>query len=656
MLSLSALELVPSEAKGREWLVSNGAGAYSSSTVIGMNTRKYHGLLVAPLSGLGKRHVMLSKLEETATIGGREFQLSTNSYHGAVYPDGYRHQVGFSFSDHPEFVYSLDGAMLEKSVRMPHGKAAVVISYRLASGREAHLSVRPMLAPRPIHADPGSPEVRFEADRSGFWIGSPARMRLNCSSGKFSPSPQKYHDMVYEAEKERGYAFAETLSSPGAFEAVLGRGDEMHIVASLEGLAPSEALDALDRQELRLTHLAESYCRQNGAERTDFSDALVLAADSFVSVSEKRCGIIAGYHWFSEWTRDSMISLPGLLLCTGRGGLAREILSLHAGRMKDGLLPSFIDEEGNAHYASSDASLWFVNAVHEYAERTGDWQAVRGMWKCLRGWLSSTIRGNALAGMDSDCLLKVSGPASTWMDAQAGGRAVTPRSGKPVEINALWHSNLHFMKGLAERFEDRRSAELCAGIIETLCDSFQKFASPDGGLLDVLEPNDATVRPNQIFAVSLPHSPLNAVQKRHVFNIVRSKLYTPLGLRTLPADDARFHETYSGNQEQRDAAYHQGMIWPWLLGAFYDAQMEVYPGSGRQVLSSLRPLWESMDMGCIGSLPEIYEPKSGRPAGAVSQAWSVAEVLRIYAKVKGNDAGRQARPDVLRENAAARTA
>ena len=634
MVSLSALELVPSEAKGREWLVSNGAGAYASSTAIGMNTRKYHGLLVAPLSGAMKRHVMLSKFEEAATAGGKEFQLSTNSYPGAVYPDGYRHQVGFSFTDHPIFAYSLDGARLEKTVRMLHGKAAVVASYRLVSGRETELSVRPMLAPRPIHADPGAPEVRFEADRSGFRISSPARMRVCCSGGKFSQGPMKYRDMVYEAEKERGYAFRETLSSPGAFTAALGRGEELHLVASLEELSPSEALDALDRQDFRLSHLAGSYCRQSGAERTDFSDALVTAADSFVVASDKHYGITAGFHWFSEWTRDSMVSLPGLLLCTGRAGLAREILASHARRMRDGLLPSFIDEEGAPHYTSSDASLWFVNAVRQYSEQTRDWQTDRWMLKCLRGWLSSTIRGNALVGMDSDCLLKVANPASTWMDAQAGGKAITPRSGKPVEINALWYSGLHFVKSLAERFEDRRSAGLCGSILETLEGSFQKFASPDGGLLDVLEPNDATVRPNQIFAVSLPHSPLNAVQKRHVFNIVRSKLYTPLGLRTLPADDARFHEAYSGSQEQRDQAYHQGMIWPWLLGAFYDAQMEVYPGSERQVLAALRPLWESMGRGCVGSLPELYEPASGRPAGAVSQAWSVAEVLRIYTMVK----------------------
>lgn len=636
MFSLSAFDLVPSQAKCREWLVSNGVGGYSSSTAIGMNSRKYHGLLVAPLHGASGRHVMLSKFEETATSGQSEFPLSTNSYPGAVYPTGYKFQTGFSFSDHPVFSYSLSGAKLEKSVRMVRGKNAVVISYRLVSGRDAELVVRPLLSPRGIHQDPppSGQDVPFESDRFGFSIAAPAKMRVCSSHGKFSQSPQKYFNMQYDVERERGYPHTETLFSPGFFSAAIGNGEELHIAASLEGLAPSEALDALDHQALRPHQLADSYCRANGIERTDFGDALSLAADSFVTVAEKHRGIIAGYHWFSEWGRDGMISLPGLLLCTGRFSLAREILSTHARMMKDGLLPNFVDEAGKPHYTSSDSSLWFVNAVREYAEKTGDYAFVQSIWKQLRGWLSDTVQGNALVKMDSDCLLAVSSPASTWMDAQIGGKAVTPRKGKPVEINALWHSNLHFMRELAIRFEDRRTSELCTRLIDAASSSFQKFVSSDGGLFDVLEPNDATLRPNQLFAISLPHSPLNSLQQRHLFNLVRSRLYTPLGMRTLSPEDKRYHEAYAGNQAQRDEAYHQGIIWPWLLGAFYDAQLRVSPGSERNVLSALRPFADALKEGCIGTLPELYEPSTMKPSGAVSQAWSVAEILRIYTKVK----------------------
>ncbi len=637
MLSLSAFDLTPSQAKSREWLVSNGTGGYASSTAIGMNTRKYHGLLIAPLLGPGSRHVMLSKLEETVRVAGAEYPLSTNTYPGIVYPEGFRHLVGFGFATHPTFTYSLGGARLEKSVRMPHGKNAVVISYRLASGRVAELAVRPLLAPRQIHQDPSTsePDVQFESDRFGFSIPKPASMRVSASAGSFAPLPQKYRNMEYRMERERGYTCTETLFSPGCFSATLEKGEEVHIVASLEHLAPSEALDILDRQQTRFHHLAYGFARQNGIDRTDFGDTLLSAADSFVVSRSAKHGILAGYHWFSQWGRDAMISIPGLLLCSARHALAFEILAGQAQLMRDGLLPNFVDEEGRAHYGSADASLWFVNAVRQYVEYSGDyWSVQQELWKPLRAFLSLYIQGNSLVAMDSDCLLSVKEPAATWMDARINGVAVTPRKGKPVEVNALWYSDLKFMLGLAERFDDKRTESVIAPIIETLDSSFQKFCSGDGGLFDVLDPNDNSLRPNQLFAISLPHSPLNELQKKHAFNVVRSRLYTPFGLRTLSPEDNRYHEYYAGNQEQRDEAYHQGPVWPWLLGAFYDAQLRVYPGSERQVLASLRPLAEAMNRGCMGSLPELYEPATMEPRGAISQAWSVAEVLRIYTKVK----------------------
>jgi len=636
MISLSAFDLVPSKAKGHEWLLSNGLGGYSSSTAIGMNTRKYHGLLIAPLKGIHNRHIFLSKLEETAKVGSTEFSISTNAYEGVVFPTGFKHQTGFSFSRHPTFTYSLNGAKLEKSVRMLHRKNAVVVSYRLKYGKEAKLSIRPLIAPRPIHSDPISAALSFNADKTGFSIGKPAQMRVCCSFGNFTKSPDKYYRMQYIEEKERGYPFSETLFSPGYFSATLCRGDELHVVCSLELLAPSQALEMLDRQEFRQNHLAQTYSRLNGISRTDFSDMLLQAADSFMNITKKHKGITAGFHWFSEWSRDSMISLPGLLLSTGQPALAREILGSHAKSMRDGLIPNFVDEANQPHYTSSDACLWFVNAVREYAETTQDFDFIKKkLWKSMKQFLFSYKEGNALVSMDSDCLLKVKEPASTWMDAKINAKAVTPRKGKPVEINALWQSNLHFIGKTAQRFNDKKTGALAFETAEQAAQSFQNFLSADKGqLFDVLEPNDPSMRPNQIFAVSLPNSPLNQLQKKHVFNLVRTELYTPLGLRTLSPKDERFHETYSGNQEQRDAAYHQGAVWPWLLGAFYDAQLAVYPGTERQILSSLRPFSQAMASGCAGSLPEIYEPKSMAPKGAISQAWSIAEVLRIYTKVK----------------------
>ena len=282
--------------------------------------------------------------------------------------------------------------------------------------------------------------------------------------------------MEYMAEKERGYPFAETLFSPGFFSTPLSKNDELHIIASLESLAPSEALSLLDRQEMRFRHLADTHSRLNGIGRTDFGDSLLLAADSFVN---SPAGITAGFPWFGEWGRDSMVSLPGLLLSTGRFPLAREMLLAQSKKLKDGLLPNFTDENGRAHYTSADASLWFVHAVHEYAQYSGDYAFIREfMWKSLCALVSSLISGNSLIGMDSDCLLSVSDPASTWMDAKVDGKAVTPRKGKPVEINALWYSGLNFMRDCAMKFNDIRTASICAQLADTLDTSFHKFLSP----------------------------------------------------------------------------------------------------------------------------------------------------------------------------------
>ncbi|MCX8198019.1 MAG: glycogen debranching enzyme N-terminal domain-containing protein [Candidatus Micrarchaeota archaeon] len=637
MLALSAFELTPAKAGAREWLIANGLGGYSSSTAIGMNTRKYHGLLVASLPQ--GRMVMLSKLEEHAVVAGEQLPLSTNQYPGKVYPEGYRRQIGFSFAEFPEFHYSVEGMRLAKSVRMVYGKNTSLISYRMEGSGEIGLSIRPLLAMRKIHQDPSAQDksMEFRSDRFGFWTANP-QMRMSCSNGSFVPSPDNYRNMLYPAEQERGYPHCETLFSPGVFSCRLQQGEELHLSASVEGIAPSEALELLDRQQMRRMHLIRGYEESSGIAATDFSQALLKAADSFIASRKGRRLIVAGYPWFFEWGRDTMVSLPGLLVYTGRHALAREILFGYSGKIEDGLIPNFITEEGEMSYTSSDASLWYLNAIRHYAEWTGDYSFVqRRLWKPMKQIISGYIQGNSLARMDGDCLLRVLSASSTWMDAQIGGSPVTPRKGKPVEINALWYSNLNFMQELAEKFEDKRMLSIVSPIIEACAESFQKFLSlHEAQLFDVIEPNDATLRPNQIFAVALPHSPLNSLQKKLVFNLVRSKLYTPLGLRTLPHEDSRCHEAYRGNQQQRDEAYHQGMIWPWLLGAFYDAQLEVYPSTQKQILNSLRPLWESMKSGegCAGTLPEMYEPATGKPAGAISQAWSIAEIIRIYTKAK----------------------
>ncbi|MCX8197254.1 MAG: amylo-alpha-1,6-glucosidase [Candidatus Micrarchaeota archaeon] len=636
MIAISAFDLVPSQAKYLEWLIASGNGAYASSTVIGMNSRKYHGILVAPLGGSSSnRHVMLSKLEEEAVLGEKTFPLSTNSYPGTIYPTGYKFQTGFSFHHHPTFYYSIDSTKLEKSVRMLYGKSTAVVSYRVVCGEEVTLKISPLLAPRQIHADRGKSDLDFTTEKAGFRINSPANMVIWAHEGTVKSNHQKYYDMTYEIEKERGYYYTENLACPGTIELKMGPKEEAHIIASLEDVEVEDALRILDKQAVRFEHLKLLFKKAAGIELTDFAERLLIASDAFVVATEKHKGIIAGFPWFSEWARDAMIALPGLLLCTGRYSLAREVLLSWARMMQDGLIPNFIDENEFAHYTSADASLWFINAAKHYLDHTHDENFTREhLWKYIRQIIASYVEGNRLVRMDQDGLIYVAEPASTWMDAKVNGVAVTPRKGKPVEINALWYSGLSFALELAEKFEDRKTADLIRQIIDQVEMNFQKFVSTEGWLFDVIEPNDASFRPNQIFAVALSKSPLNSLQQKYVFNAVRSKLYTPLGLKTLASDDSRYCENYRGGPQSRDWAYHQGMIWPWLLGPFYDAQLKVYPGSHPQILASLKPIAEKMSEGCIGSLPELYEPSTAKPAGAPSQAWSVAEILRIYVKIK----------------------
>jgi predicted glycogen debranching enzyme len=628
MIKFSTFDLTPSNKK--EWLITNGNGGYASSTTIGMNTRKYHGLLVS-----SSQKVLLSKFEEKISNGKDEFYLSTNQYPGKIYPEGYKNLIEFEFENYPKFLFLAGNSKIEKKIKMIKGKDTTLISYRLVEGESADIFVRPLLFPRKTHQDPTTEDkkIEFEVYQDSLHFFGQEPFTIKASDGRFVTSQENYRNVIYEEEQKRGYPYCETLFSPGVFEAHLSEGKSFHLVVSKEKLTPSEALNILDRQELQKKHLLRLYEEKNFTP-TDFASALILAADSFVCKSKNRYFIKAGYHWFSEWGRDTMISIPGLLLCTGKEAIAREILLDWSKKLKDGLLPNFISEDGEVNYNSSDASLWYINAVFEYLSYTNDYSFVfKYLWRSMKNIFSEYVQGNEIVRMDGDCLLKVRS-ASTWMDAQINGSQVTPRNGKPIEINALWYSDLCIIFHLASIAKENKTKELVSTTIEEVKNSFSKFLSTDGHLFDVIEPNDLAFRPNQVFAISLPYSPLNQVQKKYLFNIIRSKIYTPIGLYSLAPNERKYHDTYCGNQIERDLAYHQGMIWPWLLGPFYQAQLNVYPDSAKQIISSLRPLWEIMKKENIGTLPEIFEPKTGKPAGAFSQAWSIAEVLRIYTKVK----------------------
>jgi predicted glycogen debranching enzyme len=640
MFAISGSALSPAIALRREWLVANGIGGYASSTITGCNVRKYHGLLIAAGDSPQDRKLLLSKLEESVAIGGKRFELSTNHYPNTIFPEGYRHLKEFRFTSHPEFTFGLDGAFITKSVRMLKGKNATVISYKYSGKGAAELELRPLINSRGIHEDYSQKKFSTEAGKHGVEIKKPERFSISSSDLAFSPSEMTYYNMEYPIEAERGYLHREDHFSPGIFKGSITNGEEIHLAASDCGLSATDAHSEIERQASRQQKLSDMYFSTNSIEQNDFGRDLCHAADTFIVDWDGRHSIVAGYHWFGEWGRDAMISLPGLCLSTGRYALAREILLRFSSTIRRGLLPNYFDERGKPHYDSADAALWFLNAVHHYTAQTGDYAFVRAkLWPKMKEIIHFCMHGNEILSMDDDALLFNLDPRCTWMDASADGGPVTPRKGKPVEINALWYSGLVLMSSLSERFSEPKNTNLYRDTIFGVKGSFQKFWNTrEACLYDVIEPNEPSVRPNQIFAVGLPFSPLSEVQQRLVLTKVRDELYTPIGLRTLAQHDQNYHNYYAGNERARNLSYHQGAIWPWLLGAFFDAHLRVFPNSEGTVLKMLSPFSEQLSHDCVGHIGELYEPATLESRGAIAQAWSVAEILRIYTKAKIGEA------------------
>lgn len=636
MISLSLSELSLEGALLREWVVSNGLGSYASSSVIGMNTRKYHGLLVAAKNSPAQRIVLLSKYEEGLEIGGEWQELSTNSYPNAVHPKGYLNLLEFSYDYAPTFTYKVgEKGMLLKRVCMVRRKNATLTSYTLMGEESAQLKISPLLSGRNAHADGGRISWNIVADAKGFHATKPHALYVR-AHGKFTKDEKFYYNVQYEHEKERGYVHSEDLYCPGTFVLKLEKGKTMHVLASASEIGVEYAVDAVAKEGSRDAQMLKLYYEKNGIAKNEFADALVRAADAFVFHAGSDYGIVAGYPWFGEWGRDALVSFEGICLSTGRYGLARRVMQRYAALAKEGQIPNLVDEKGAAQYTSADAAMWFLNAVHAYCAHTQDYEFVRRhLWETCKDVVRCSIRGNNLVHMNDDGLLRVREGGGTWMDARVDGKPVTARFGKPVELNALWHSNLVVMTGLAERFSENKNASVYREAANACRESFARYWNYEGECLyDTLEPCSMQVRPNQIFAVSVPFSPLNELQQRMVLNKVRVHLFTPLGLRTLAQGDAQFAASYAGNQRERDLAYHNGAIWPFLLGAFADAHLKVFPNSESTVLRMMMGFDAQLRIGCIGSIGEIFDNKTHAPVGAASQAWSVGEILRIYTKCR----------------------
>ena len=618
-------------------MLANPEGGFASSSVAFANTRKQHGLLVSENNG--SRAQLVPKLEETLTAGGEEFSLSTSQYKGAIHPDGYSRLTAFSSRPLPTFQYGARGIAVEKTIFPAGRKNAFGARYAVFSEKALAMEIRPMLNFRKMNGiTQGKPGYQVNAGKNSFSAKCDGYEAALLSDGcEFLPGEEWYCDFFYARDSERQTECTEHYFSPGAFH-IESEGSVEFFIVACEGAA--QKIDAHAAFEAALAR-ADAVAGAGGKPvrgQDEFLLSLLLAADSFIVKNDGRTAIVAGYPWFSEWGRDSMISLPGLLLCTGRHAKAQEVLARFASQIKDGQLPNAMGEGGVPIYNSVDASLWFVHAANSYAHASHDTEFapeifLPAMRKIVDGYTRGTENGIVV---DSDGLLIAGkkGANLTWMDVKfEDGACPTPRWGKPVEVNALWYSSMKISERVFKHV-DGKFADKCAGLARKCGMSFGKFWNAEKQcLFDVIEPDSAKVRPNQIFAVSLPYSPLGEAERAAVFRKVTSELLTPVGLRTLSQKDPDYRGMYKGGMKERDGAYHNGCIWPWLMGAYIDAGASL-GASQESCLALLMPFRKQLEAYGMGSLPEIYEGDTLRPDGCISQAWSVAEVLRAYVEHK----------------------
>jgi glycogen debranching enzyme len=617
-------------ASKREWLETNGLGGFASSTIAGMHTRRYHGLLVAATKPPVGRMVLLSKLDETLTIDGRTYQLSANRYPNAVHPQGYVYLKQFRLDPFPVFVYEIESVQLEKSVFMVYGENTTVIQYELRGQvRSCTLDLRALIAFRDYHStthENGALNPALTLEDGNVRI-TPYRdlpsLYLAHEDGEVRESGVWYRNFEYARERERGLDYLEDLFNPFGLVLDLGRRPDQAVIASTEAHAIQWAGD---------------FRRSEIARRKAIP---MRAADQFIVKRGEQATVIAGYHWFSDWGRDTMIALPGLTLCTGRPELARSILLASAASVDRGMLPNRFPDAGEApEYNTVDATLWFFEAARAYLAHTGDLEFIRAsLYGVLADIVSWHERGTRYGiHVDQDGLLVAGAPGVqlTWMDAKIGDWVVTPRQGKPVEIQALWYNALRVMEDLAQRLADVAGNAHYKELAEHAQSNFAKlfWNSAEGCLYDVVngDARDASIRPNQILAASLFHSMLSPDLAAQVVETVQRHLLTPFGLRTLAPSDPQYRGRYQGDPRSRDSAYHQGTVWPWLMGPFLKAYVEVNGGSpkareqARQWLSELSRY--AADEG-VGQVPEVFDGDAPhRPGGCIAQAWSVAELLR----------------------------
>lgn len=654
-----------------EWLVSNGLGGYASGTVCGTPTRRYHGLLIASVLGHSGRMMLINHVHDSVmlTDGNAAALSGTQRTAGEIHMDVCRYLKEFRLEwGLPVWIFETPAGIIEKRLMLIHGENTLILLYRLLEGSApVTLQLRPLLHMRghgdPLSHQPTGPyEITIIGQRIEIHNNPPfptLRLRYHGNDAQLIFEKNHNRELYYRVENHRGYPASELLWNFGYFSMALDSERDAALMASVEQwpvFAATQPHDAFTAAKERAQYLL---AEASPVIQQGFAPELVLAADQFIirpqRVSETKWThaaaddeprtIIAGYHWFTDWGRDTMISLEGLTMLTGRLEEARRILSTFAHHVRNGLIPNLFPEgKEEGVYHTADATLWFFHAFDRYMTKSNDFILLDTLYPILSNIIEHHLMGTDFGiGADpADYLLQqgMQGYQLTWMDAKVGDWVVTPRRGKAVEINALWYNALQIMKKWSLHLNKKKAASRYEKLARTVKNSFNtRFWYQDGAYLydivDGEQGEDHSCRPNQIFAVSLPYPVLDSSKWTQVVQTVQNHLLTPVGLRSLSPKHPEYKSRYFGELRARDAAYHQGTVWPWLIGPFIDAWLKVHPGDKASAYGFIQGLADHLNEACIGNISEIFDGNEPyTPRGCIAQAWSVAEVLRAWLRIE----------------------
>lgn len=661
------------KALKQDWIVTNGLGGYSSSTILGINTRKYHGLLVAPLNPPENRHLILSKVDESFESGGKEYPIYSNIGKDYI-SKGYQYLKSFEKEYIPIFTYEVDGAIIKKYICMEYGKNTVCVLYNIKNNeKRTKFKIAPIVNFRDFHTT--TPNAEFELKQEikdtkvKLIINNQMPVYMKLSEGKYVEHiNDTFRNMYYLEEEKRGQAAEENLSVPGVFEVKLRANEEKFVtfICSLEeNIDELDGKNIINKEIVRITsELYDSYLLEPKKEYSPkykmFMRDYIIASDNFIAYRPAFAlyTIIAGYPWFLDWGRDALIAFEGITLIPRRFQVAKEVMLTFVRDIRYGLVPNGYSEyDGRPLYNSADASLLLFEQVRKYLEYTHDYEFLKNqLYDTLKRIIEEYINGIDLDGNNihldnEDGLLSSGTPQiqNTWMDAKIGNIVVTPRNGKAIEINALWYNALKIMESFANLYKEKELSKKYAELAKKCKESFiKKFYNKKRKCFDDLV-DDNSIRPNQLFAIGL-HYPVvepNSVEAKTAFETVTKKLLTPYGLKTLAKGEKCYREIYEGDQIKRDMSYHQGITWPWLLGIYSDSFLNIISAEKNKTKKKeLEEQYskfaqnvedtfynEMYNRSTVGSISELYDSaKSYEAKGAFAQAWSVAEVFRIIEK------------------------